>query len=70
VTLTLAGYYTGVLPRDWKTCMSFTSVRRRVLKYRLLEHFTTIEILAYRAALLITFLIYAYKHIKTEWFSP
>jgi hypothetical protein len=32
-----------------------------------LELLTTIEIIAYRSVLLITFLVYAYKHILAEW---
>jgi hypothetical protein len=42
----------------------------RVSSHSLLEILTTIEILAYRAALLITFVVYAYKHIRAEWLSP
>jgi hypothetical protein len=39
-------------------------------KYSPLDTLTTIEIFAYRAVLLISFLIYAYKHIRAEWLSP
>ena len=48
--------------------MSAVSSKRRrgSLKRRLLEHLTTVEILAYRAALLISFLIYAYEHLKDQ----
>ena len=37
---------------------------------RILECLTTIEIITYRAVPLITFLIYAFKHIKAEWLAP
>ena len=47
----------------------FMSSARR-LKFQLLEYLTTIEIVAYRAVLLITFLVYAFKHVKAEWLSP
>jgi hypothetical protein len=34
------------------------------------ETLATVEILAYRAALLISFLVYAYKQIKAEMLGP
>ncbi len=48
--------------------MSAVSSKRRrgSFKRRLLEHLTTVEILAYRAALLISFLIYAYEHLRDQ----
>jgi hypothetical protein len=36
----------------------------------LVEIFTTVEIFIYRSAVLISFLIYAFKHIKAEWLGP
>ena len=42
----------------------------RLRPRRVLEILTTIEILAYRAVLLVTFLVYAIKHIRAEWLGP
>jgi hypothetical protein len=36
---------------------------------RSLDHLATVEIFAYRTAVLISFLVYAFKHIKAEWFA-
>ena len=35
-----------------------------------LEILTTIEIFIYRGAVVASFLVYAFKHIKAEWLSP
>ena len=53
------------------TGLSLASVRRwHSSELRVLECLTRIEIIAYRAVPLITFLIYAFKHIKAEWLAP
>lgn len=35
-----------------------------------LEVLTTIEILIYRSAVIISFVVYAFKHIRAEIFAP
>ena len=37
---------------------------------RLLDAFTTVEILIYRSAVIAMFVVYALKHIKAEWHVP
>lgn len=49
---------------------SFVNRGKPSLHRRLLDSLTTIEMFIYRSAVIPTFVVYAYKHIRAEWLGP